>query len=104
MNAKSTKHTAKSKTNWKKLSQATDADIDYSDSQATTENFWKDAQLFIPTHKIHISLRLDDDIVEFFKKQGPGYQTKINAALKSYVRAHSGAMQSKKPAGRFKDL
>lgn len=93
MSAKSTKHAAKSKTNWKKLSQdqASDAAINYSDNPETTEDFWKDAQLFIPTHKVHISLRLDDDIVEFFKKQGPGYQTKINAALKAYMRAHSRA-------------
>jgi len=83
------KHTAKSKTNWEKLNQTNDRSINYTDSPATTEDFWKDAELVIPAHKIHLSLRLDDDIVEFFKKKGHGYQTRINAVLKSYVRAHS---------------
>ena len=89
MNAKYMKHTARSKTNWEKLNQTNDRSINYTDSPATTEDFWKDAELVIPAHKIHLSLRLDDDIVEFFKKKGHGYQTRINAVLKSYVRAHS---------------
>ncbi len=89
MNAKSTKHAAKSKTNWKKLDRAKDSDIDYTDNPATTKSFWKDAELFMPSHKVHLSLRLDEDVVEFFKKLGRGYQTKINAVLKSYVRTHT---------------
>lgn len=88
MSAKPIKNTVKSKTNWEKISHASDADIDYSDSPETTEDFWKDAELFIPSHKVHISLRLDEEIVDFFKEMGSGYQTRINAALKSYVIAH----------------
>ncbi|MEK7762950.1 MAG: BrnA antitoxin family protein, partial [Nitrospirota bacterium] len=34
-------------------------------------------------------LFLDEDIVEWFKRQGTGYQTRINAVLRSYVQAHS---------------
>ena len=83
------KHTAKSKTRWEKLNQSTDESISYEDNPATSEDFWKDAELVMPIHKVHLSLRLDDDIVDFFKKEGRGYQTKINAVLKSYVRAHS---------------
>jgi uncharacterized protein (DUF4415 family) len=91
MNAKYMKHPAKSKskTNWEKLNRATDEDINYTDNPATTENFWRDAEVIMPPHKVHLSLRLDDEIVAFFKKQGARYQTKINAVLKSYVKAHS---------------
>ncbi len=89
MSAKHMKHTAKSKTRWEKLNQSTDESISYEDNPATSEDFWKDAELVMPIHKVHLSLRLDDDIVDFFKKEGRGYQTKINAVLKSYVRAHS---------------
>lgn len=89
MSAKYTKHTAKSKTNWEKLSRASDAEIDYTDNPETTEDFWKDAEVIMPSHKVHLSLRLDEEVLEFFKKQGRGYQTKINAILKSYVRTHS---------------
>jgi uncharacterized protein (DUF4415 family) len=89
MSAKSMKHTAHSKTNWEKLSRARDAEINYADNPATTKDFWKDAEWFMPSHKVHLSLRLDENVVEFFRKQGRGYQTKINAVLKSYVRTHS---------------
>ncbi|MBS0165944.1 MAG: BrnA antitoxin family protein [Nitrospira sp.] len=43
----------------------------------------------MPSVKTHLSLRLDEDVVEWFKRQGAGYQTKINAVLRSYVQAHS---------------
>jgi uncharacterized protein (DUF4415 family) len=42
----------------------------------------------MPARKRSISLRVDPDILDWFKKQGPGYQTRINAVLKAYVRAH----------------
>ena len=83
MNEKYMKHDAKSKTNWKKLQRANDAEINYTDSPATTEDFWKDAQLFMPSDKVPLSLRLGQDVVNFFKTQGRGYQTKMNAVLKS---------------------
>ena len=89
MNAKYMKHTARSKTNWEKLNQTNDRSINYTDSPATTEDFWKDAKLFIPSDKVHLSLRLDEDVVKFFRTQGRGYQTRINSVLKSYVRSQS---------------
>lgn len=59
--------------------------IDYSDIPETSEEFWKNAEVKIPVEKTAISIRLDNDILEFFKKQGKGYQSKINAVLRSYV-------------------
>jgi uncharacterized protein (DUF4415 family) len=38
-----------------------------------------------------LSLRLDQDVLDWFKATGPGYQTRINAALKAYVRARQKA-------------
>ena len=44
----------------------------------------------MPGHaKQAVSLRLDADILEFFRKTGKGYQTRINAVLRSFVEAHS---------------
>lgn len=37
--------------------------------------------------KVAISVRLDEDVLEFFRKAGPGYQTRINAVLRSYMTA-----------------
>ena len=38
-------------------------------------------------HKVQISIRLDEDIIEWFKAQGSGYQSRINAVLRAYVEA-----------------
>ena len=59
--------------------------LDFSDIPETGEDFWADAEVRMPTGKTAISIRLDDDVLDFFKKQGKGYQSKINAVLRSYV-------------------
>jgi uncharacterized protein (DUF4415 family) len=40
----------------------------------------------IPT-KTSIALRIDADVVEWFKSQGPGYQTRMNAVLRAFKEA-----------------
>ncbi len=76
----------KSKTDWAWLERANDDEIDYSDIPATTKEFWADAELFMPDPKTPISIRLDNKIIEYFKRTGSGYQSKINAVLKAYVK------------------
>lgn len=76
-------------TDWKKLRKLEDRQIDFSDIPETDEKFWENAAVIIPTAKTHLSLRLDEDIVDWFKRQGPGYQTRMNAVLRSYVQAVS---------------
>jgi len=90
MSAKSTKTILKQRrTSWARLQKMTDREIDYSDIPATDAKFWEKAQVVMPSSKTHLSLRLDEDVVEWFKRQGAGYQTRINAVLRSYVQAHS---------------
>jgi len=48
---------------------------------------WGEAVLMPPLIKEKISIRLDADILDFFKAQGEGYQTRINAVLRSYMEA-----------------
>ena len=48
---------------------------------------WSKARLVTPETKQMISLRLDADVLEFFKAQGKGYQTRINAILRAYKAA-----------------
>lgn len=67
----------------------TDREIDYSEIPSTDAKFWEKARIVMPPAKTHLSLRLDEDVLEWFKQQGAGYQTKINAVLRSYVQAHS---------------
>lgn len=63
--------------------------IDYSEIPKTSRKFWDEAEVIMPSAKVHLSLRLDEEIVEFFKNQGPGYQSRINAVLKSYVKTRT---------------
>jgi uncharacterized protein (DUF4415 family) len=39
-------------------------------------------------HKKQVTLRIDPDILDWFKRQGRGYQTRINTALRAFVEAH----------------
>ncbi len=63
-----------------------DNEINFSDIPETDETFWKNAKVVWPKKKENISIRLDTDILSFFKSQGRGYQTKINAVLRSYIK------------------
>jgi len=74
-----------SKERLEKLKLLKDEDIDCSDIPATDEEFWKDAEIFHPRKKQQLSIRLDPEVINWFKQQGKGYQTKINEVLKSYV-------------------
>lgn len=89
MNVKSTTQQLrkKTKTDMHKLQSKQDSDIDYSDIAETTEDFWKNAKVVLPTKKVPLSLRIDEDIIDWFKHKGRGYQTKINAVLRAYVNS-----------------
>lgn len=77
-----------SKTDWERLRTMRDEDIDYSDIPELDENFFKNAKVVMPTEKKHLSLRLDADVLAWLKSQGKGYQSRINAILRSYYEAH----------------
>jgi len=49
------------------------------------DDFWNEALVVEPTPKQPISLRVDADVLEWFKSQGPRYQSRINAVLRSYM-------------------
>lgn len=60
-------------------------EIDCSDIPATDEAFWHDAELVLPGQKVALGVRFDKDIVDWFKSQGPGYQTRMNTVLRYYM-------------------
>jgi uncharacterized protein (DUF4415 family) len=83
------KNTSKeSRTDWEHLQNMTDAQIDLSDIPKIDESFFANAKVRLPQNKQSISLRLDQDTLAWFKDQGKGYQTYINAVLRAYVQAH----------------
>ena len=66
-----------------------DEDIDYSDIGPLTAGGWRRVSELIPAeNKQQITLRLDADVIEFFRGTGRRYQSRINAALREYVNAH----------------
>jgi uncharacterized protein (DUF4415 family) len=78
-------------TDFKRLDSMTDADIDLSDiPEVTPEMFAKGIvrRGLKPITKRQLTLRLDSDVIEWFKGQGNGYQTKMNALLRAYMEEH----------------
>ncbi|WP_258040841.1 BrnA antitoxin family protein [Pseudanabaena sp. BC1403] len=66
-----------------------DSDIDYSDAPATNTEFWQKATLNIPPVKVPVTLRIDPNVLAWYKQQVPrGYQTLINTVLKKYMTEH----------------
>lgn len=63
-----------------------DRDIDCSDIPETDEGFWSGAKIGNPEKK-GIFIRLDQDVIDFFKAGQGSYQNKINAVLRHYVEA-----------------
>ena len=67
-----------------------DQEIDYSDIPELDEKFWQNAELILPDNKERITLRVDRDVLEYFRRGGQGYQTRINAVLRAYVQVQEG--------------
>jgi uncharacterized protein (DUF4415 family) len=81
----------KGKTDWKRLDAMTDEEIEASiandpDWQEFKDLDWSDAVLVIPPKKKAISIRVDEDVLDYFKTDGAGYQRRINAVLRSYMQ------------------
>lgn len=82
-----------SKKRLKEIKAMRDEDIDYSDIPETDEAFWKHAEIIMPEPKQGVYIRLDSDILSWFKKEGKGYQTRINSILRTYYEAHKNSTQ-----------
>ncbi len=76
-----------SKTDWKRLAKMKDKDINFSDIPELDDKFFKSAIIRLP-EKHPITIRLDGDVLEWFKSQGQGYQTRINKLLRRYMETH----------------
>ena len=76
-----------SKTDKKRLNGMSDKDINLDDIPELDDEFFKNAQLQLP-NKQAVTMRLDSDVLEWFKKQGKGYQTRINQLLRKYMETH----------------
>ena len=71
-----------------KIDKMKDEDIDYSDIPALDDSFFTRETIGLPRAKDAITLRVDHEVLEWFRNQGKGYQTRMNAVLKMYVKNH----------------
>ncbi len=89
--------TNKSQTDWKRLDSMNDTDIDTSDIPAVTPEMFAQAVvkrgLNAKASKAQLTLRVDRDVLAWFKSRGHGYQTQINALLRAYMEASKSTRQ-----------
>jgi uncharacterized protein (DUF4415 family) len=81
----------KSKTDFVRLDKMKDEDIDYSDAPTITPEMFAKAIVrrgLKPRTKTQLTLRVDTDVLGWYKKQGRGYQTRINMLLRAYMQEH----------------
>jgi uncharacterized protein (DUF4415 family) len=59
------------------------------DAPPLDEAFWQEARVVFPrpVRKKQTGLRIDEDVLAWFRAHGPGYQSRINAVLRAYVEA-----------------
>ena len=94
MNVSGTGGRSAGKTDWDRLDRMTDQEIetavadDPDSPPLLSETFWRNSVVVRPQKKIPITVRLDADVVKWFRSHGKGYQTHINAVLRSYVQTH----------------
>ena len=79
------------RSDWARVDAMTDAEIeaqmrDDPDWKDYIDFDWSNATIVYPVPKNAISIRLDKDVVDFFKATGKGYQTRINAVLRHYMQ------------------
>jgi uncharacterized protein (DUF4415 family) len=79
----------------KELASRPDSEIDFSDIPELTDNFWKNAipSPFYRPVKKQVTVRLDSDVIAWLRRKGAGYQTRMNALLRSAMLKEVSAKQ-----------
>jgi uncharacterized protein (DUF4415 family) len=89
------KTSAKAGSDWERVRSLTDRQIRQSiranpEVKGTDASFWKGARVVMPKTKETITIRLDADLLKWLRRQ-ERYQTRINAVLRTYMDANTGA-------------
>jgi uncharacterized protein (DUF4415 family) len=82
-------------TDWERLRREEAEGIEPEIDEDEFEVDWSTARVVIPESKQSVTLRVDPDVLAFFRSGGKGYQTRMNAVLRTYMEAvkarHSGS-------------
>ncbi|MFQ6027149.1 MAG: BrnA antitoxin family protein [Dehalococcoidia bacterium] len=84
------------RTDWSRIDRMTEAEIEDAansdpDNLLLDEEFFRRAEIVTPPPKKDIHMRVDEDVLAWFKKQGRGYQTRMNAVLRAYMEAKANS-------------
>jgi uncharacterized protein (DUF4415 family) len=74
---------------WERVDGMGDNDINTKDIPPLDEEFFAKAELRMPKKKIPVTMRVDPEVLYWFKSFGKGYQTRMNAVLRTYMEAYS---------------
>lgn len=78
------------RSDWAKAAKMTDVEIERLVVSDPDEDHmdvdWDEATIELPHPKVVLNMRVDRDVLEFFRRSGKGYQSRINAVLRSYVQ------------------
>lgn len=82
--------TISGRTDWAGLRARTEAEVDRMaaedvDNPATDEGHWAEATTDLPSMQTTVQASFDQDVVAFFKRDGEGYQARMNAVLRRYM-------------------
>lgn len=98
MPSSKTAKSERNRTDWVALRAMSEDEIERiaaedEDNPATDESHWTEATVYVPPGKTAIHATFDQDVVEFFKREGRGYSTRMNAVLRRYMESQ----QAEKP-------
>ncbi len=80
------------RTDWPRVRTTKDKDIVIDgDAPEITEEFLRNAVITVKRPKQNLTLRVDPDVLEWFRAKGKGYQTRINAILRAYMQSQRKA-------------
>jgi uncharacterized protein (DUF4415 family) len=77
-----------SKTDWVRIDEMSDEEIDISDNPPLDDNFFANAEWRMPEKKTAVTLSVDSEVLKWFESQGADFPQRVNAALKIYAQAH----------------
>jgi uncharacterized protein (DUF4415 family) len=77
-----------SETDWTRIDQMTDDEIDTFDIPPLGDEFFAKAEWRMPAKKTAVTLSVDSDVLKWFETQGADFQKRVNAALRIYAEAH----------------
>lgn len=80
-----------SETDWARVDALTDAEIDTSDIPPLSDEFFRRSHVRLPGGKVAVTVRIDPDVLAWFKAQGADYEQRMHAALRLYAEAHKAA-------------